>query len=125
MPILQVTALPQPLQVDLGDAATALAHAAAAALGEPPNHVWVTWQTVEPGLYSEGGDAPLVQPRSTHPPIVRILAATGRPAELVERVLIGVAEAIVRELVLAPGNAFVHWETLPTSTVYTGGQLVR
>ena len=49
MPILQVTALPQPLPVDLGDAATDLAHAAAAALGEPSNHLWVTWQTFEPG----------------------------------------------------------------------------
>ena len=125
VPILQVTALPQPLQVDLGDAATALAHAAAAALGEPPNGVWVTWQTLEPGLYSEGGDAPAAQPRSTHPPVVRILALEGRPPDLVERVLADVAEAVVRELGLESGNAFVHWETLRAGTVYTGGRVVR
>ncbi len=85
----------------------------------------MTWQTLAAGCYSEGGDAPATQPHATHPPIVRILAFEGRPPDLVERVLTDVADAVVRELGLAAGNAFVHWETLQAGMVYTGGRVVR
>lgn len=125
MPIVHVLALPQPPQIDVGEAVAALARSTAEALGEPASGVWVTWQTLDPGLYSEGGDAPATQPRPTHPPIVRILAFEGRSPELVELVLEAVGEAVVRELHLEQGNAFVHWESLQAGTVYTGGQVVR
>ena len=122
MPIVQVTALRQRVGVDLGLVGRALAVAVSRELAEDPSGTWVTWQTLSPGAYREGeGDGPPEQPIATHPPIVRVSAMEGRPAELVARVLSTVAGTIVRELGLEPGNAFVVWDELRSGHVHTGG----
>ncbi len=91
----------------------ALALAVSGELGEDSSGTWVTWQTLAPGGYREGeNDAPLEQPRATHPPIVRVSAFEGRSPEVVAHVLAAVAGTIIRELGLAPGNAFVVWDEL-------------
>ena len=68
MPILEVTALPQGLNVDVGAVASALTRAVATALGEEARGTWVVWRTVKPGHYVEGAEAAVVQPVDTHPP---------------------------------------------------------
>lgn len=120
MPILEVTALPQAESVDIEAVEQALVRAASAELGGAAA-VWVVWRSLEPGHYSEGDAAPATQPATTHPPIVRIVAYEGRSPELIARVTVAVAETLVRELGLAPGNAFVSWEELRAGRVYTGG----
>ena len=82
---------------------------------------WATWEELEPGRYSEGGDAPGEQPRETHPPLVSLVAFEGRPSELVERMLTCVADTLVRELDLAPGNVFVTYDEARAGRIYTGG----
>ena len=122
MPILQVTALPQPVAIDVSAASAALALAVSVELGEELSGTWVTWQTLAAGTYIEGDTrGPEQQPRATHPPIVRVLAFQGRPPEVVARVLSAVAETIVRELDLEPGNAFVVWDELQAGQVHSGG----
>ena len=122
MPIVQVTALRQRVGVDLAAVSEALAVAVSGELGEDPSGTWVTWQTLPAGAYREGADdAPLEQPSSTHPPIVRVIAFEGRRPELVARILSAVAGTLVRELGLEPGNAFVVWDELQAGRVHTGG----
>ena len=124
MPIVQVTALRQRVGVDTNAVSRSLATAVAAELGEEPAGTWVTWQTLEPGAYHEGGgEAPLEQPAGTHPPIVRVSAFEGRPPELVARILSTVAGTIVRELGLEPGNVFVVWDELRGGHLHTGGSM--
>lgn len=124
MPILEVTALPQPADVDTGAVAVALTSAVAAELGERQEGTWVVWRTVQAGHYAEGAHAPVSQPLSTHPPLVRVIAYEGRPAAVVARIVTVVAETIVRELELAPGNAFVLWDEARAGRLYTGGSVV-
>ena len=124
MPLVRVSALPQPEGFDVAAAAKAVALDLAALLGDEPRGTWVTWETIKPGLYAEGDVAPDVQPRDTHPPLVRLFAAQ-RPPELVERMLVCVADTLVRELRLEPGNVFAVYEEAAPGRLYTGGSVVR
>ena len=121
MPILEVTALPQPGSVDIAAVESALSRAVAAELGEDPAGTWVVWRSLELGRYAEGDAVPASQPATTHPPIVHVLAYEGRSAEIVARVIAVIGETLVHELGLAPGNAFVVWDELRAGRVYTGG----
>lgn len=73
------------------------------------------------GRLRRATDAPAVQPRATHPPLVRVIAYEGRPPEVVERMLVTVAETLARELRLEPGNVFVRFEEATAGRLYTGG----
>jgi len=104
--------------------AASLSRAVAAVLGEEPSGTWVVWRTIEPGSYVEGDDAPALQPTSTHPPIVRVIAYEGRTPETVSRILVTAAETLVAELGLAEGNAFVVWDEQRAGMVYSGGSIL-
>jgi phenylpyruvate tautomerase PptA (4-oxalocrotonate tautomerase family) len=102
MPVLEVSALPQP-GVDTVAAMRALCRDVAAVLGGEPRETWATWHTVD---YVEGDDAREAQPQATHPPIVQIRIGAGRPPELVRRVHAQVVESLARELGIDPENVF-------------------
>jgi phenylpyruvate tautomerase PptA (4-oxalocrotonate tautomerase family) len=125
VPVIEISALPQRDGVDLGAALYAVTRAVADELGEDERGTWATWQTLEPGRYAEGSDAPAVQPDSTHPPLVRMTVLEGRPAELVERMLVAAADALADALGLQPGNVFVRYEEATAGRVYTGGAIAR
>jgi phenylpyruvate tautomerase PptA (4-oxalocrotonate tautomerase family) len=125
MPVIEVSALPQRDGVDAAAAASAVATAVAALLGEEPQGTWVVWRTLEPGCYVEGDDAPALQPRATHPPLVEVVTFEGRPPELVERLLVAVAETLGRELGLEQGNVFVRWVEATAGRLYSGGRVAR
>jgi phenylpyruvate tautomerase PptA (4-oxalocrotonate tautomerase family) len=110
VPIIQVEALPQAPDVDLEHALSAVCTEVALLLGEEPSGTWGTWRTLE--HYVEGRDGPSVQPLSTHPPLVRVIAFEGRPAEQVAELLRCVATVLARELRLEEGNVFVIYEGL-------------
>lgn len=124
MPVLEVTALPQPDRVQLGDVASRLSEAVARVLGEEPRGTWVLWRTIEPGRYAEHGDAPALQPPATHPPVVRVTAYEGRTPATVAAVLTAIAEALAAELDLTPGNVLVRWDEVGAGRLYSGGRVV-
>jgi phenylpyruvate tautomerase PptA (4-oxalocrotonate tautomerase family) len=125
VPLVTISALPQRDGVDVSAALVAVTHAVAAVLREPPRGTWAVWETIEPGRYVEGGDAPALQPRSTHPPIAVVRGFEGRPPAVVERILVAVADALVEALGLEDGNAFVAHDTLRSGELYTGGAIAR
>jgi len=120
VPIVEIRALPQP-GVEIESVLAAVTHELAALLGEEPRGSWAIWEEIEAGRYSEGGDAPPLQPRSTHPPLVRVSGFEGREPALVTRMLETVAVTLARELELEPGNVFVRYEELRSGRLYTGG----
>jgi hypothetical protein len=117
-----VEALPQAPSVEVGQALGALCSEVAALLGEEPNGTWASWRTLE--HYVEGRDAPSVQPASTHPPLVRVIAFEGRPAEQVAALLRCVGAVLARELALEDGNVFVVYDEACAGRLYTGGEVV-
>jgi phenylpyruvate tautomerase PptA (4-oxalocrotonate tautomerase family) len=125
MPVVHIRALPQPVLVDPRSVLGAVTTALAELLGEPPESTWATWEQLPPGFYAEGEVAPDEQPRATHPPLVSLVAFEGRPPELVERMLVCVAETLARELGLEPGNVFATYDEKTSGRVYDGGRVVR
>jgi phenylpyruvate tautomerase PptA (4-oxalocrotonate tautomerase family) len=122
VPIVQVEALPQAPGVDVEPALATLCGEIAALLGEEPSGTWATWRTME--HYVEGSDGPSVQPPSTHPPLVRVIAYQGREPEVVADLLRLAAEVLARELRLEDGNVFVLYEEAQPGRLYTGGEVV-
>jgi hypothetical protein len=49
----------------------------------------------------------------------------GRPAEVVEEVLLAGAGALVHSLALAEGNVFAFHATLRSGELFTGGAIAR
>ena len=122
MPIVQVEALPQAPGVEVEQALARLCGEVAALLGEEPSGTWATWRTLD--HYVEGGDGPSVQPTSTHPPIVRLIAYHGREPDVVNELLRCAAGVLARELRLEEGNVFVVYEDAQPGRLYTGGEVV-
>jgi phenylpyruvate tautomerase PptA (4-oxalocrotonate tautomerase family) len=121
--VIEVSALPQQPGTDVGAVLSAVTREVAALLGEAPRGTWATWEEIAPGRYSEGGVAPAAQPRSTHPPLVRVTAFEGRAPEVVAAVLRRVAETLARELALEPGNVFVRYEEARSGRLFTGDEV--
>jgi hypothetical protein len=122
VPIVQIEALPQAPGVEVEPALATLCGEIAAALGEQPSGTWATWRTLE--HYVEGSDAPTVQPRSTHPPLVRLIAYRGREPEVISELLRLAATVLARELRLEDGNVFVLYEEGQPGRLYTGGEVL-
>jgi hypothetical protein len=122
VPIVQVEALPQAPGVEVEPALATLCGEIAALLGEEPSGTWATWRTLE--HYVEGWDSPSVQPPSTHPPLIRLIAYRGREAEVVAELLRLAAGVLARELRLEDGNVFVLYEEAQPGRLYTGGEVV-
>lgn len=123
MPVVEIRALPQRDGVDIDAALKAVTTELAALLNEEPSGTWATWEEIVPGCYVEGGDAPHEQPRSTHPPLVRVTAFEGRPPELVAAMLEAVADVLAHRLELERGNVFVLYEEARAGRLFTGGEV--
>jgi hypothetical protein len=122
VPIVQVEALPQAPRIEIEQVLATLCGEIATLLGEEPSGTWATWRTLE--HYVEGSDGPAVQPNSTHPPIVRLIAYRGREPEVVTELLRCAAGVLARELRLEEGNVFVVYEDAQPGRLYTGGDVV-
>lgn len=125
MPIIRVSALPQPPHVDTARVLTTLCVKVAETLDAPVDTVWGTWQTISPGLYVEGENPSRTQPVSTHPPIAECIAFEGRSSELIEKVLHTIADVLAEELRMERGNAFITYTEAKSGQVYTGGAVRR
>ena len=124
MPVVEVRALPQPDDV-VQRVLAAVTQRVADALGEEPRGTWATWDEIPAGRYSEGDAAADEQPRSTHPPLVRIVAFEGRTDEQVAAMLEAAADAVAEELALEPGNVFAVYDEARSGRIFTGGNVIR
>jgi hypothetical protein len=124
VPVVRISALPQPDAVDIPSVLAAVTRDLATLLDEHPGGTWAAWETIRPGRYAEGSQAPELQPRDTHPPLVQVIAFEGRDPELVERMLTTVAGTLVRELGLGEGNVFATYDEAPSGRIYSGGRIL-
>jgi hypothetical protein len=83
MPIFEIRALPQKPGVDPQSAMKNLCREIAALMRIPEHQVWATWEPIIPGNYVEGGKSAEVQPDSTHPSLINLVAFEGRDASLI------------------------------------------
>lgn len=125
MPIFEIKALPQKQGVNQHAVMKKLCQEIAALMKLPEHQVWATWQPIAPGNYVEGGKGAEVQPESTHPPIVNLIAFEGRPESLMEQVIIRAADILSSELKLERGNVYLQFSETKSGRTYTGGELRR
>ena len=125
MPVIEIRALPQAEGVDVSAVIRAVSVRVAEAMRIPPQQVWVTWTTIEPGNYCEGDDERDIQPGATHPPIADIVSFEGQDDATIERILKTIADTLVEHLQLTEGAPFVSYTEARKGRVYTGGRVRR
>lgn len=121
MPVIHVRALPQKPGVDRSAALSGACAALANAAGVRPRAVWATWEELAPADYVEWDAHAEVQPDATHPPLVEIVAAEGRPPEVVEGMITAVARALGAALRIPPENTFITYREVPRGRLWTNG----
>jgi phenylpyruvate tautomerase PptA (4-oxalocrotonate tautomerase family) len=121
MPIVEISALPQPASVDIPTVLGRVTLAVAAGMDCDPGVVWAVWRRIEPGCYVVRAHAPVTQPQESHDPIVRIMAYEGRSPEVIARTVEGVGRTLAGCLGLDAANIFVWYEELRAGRVFTGG----
>ena len=107
MPLVEISALPQPEMVDIRAALERVRLAVASGLGCDAGVVWAVWREIGAGRYDAGGVTPDEQPRNSHDPIVRISAYRGRSEAAIAGTIEGVARTLAGALGLDPSNVFV------------------
>lgn len=125
MPILHIKALPQQPGVNLTLVMKKVCLELAAVMNLPPRQVWGTWQTLDAGQYVEGEVEAALQPHSTHPPLVELIAFEGRSPEVIEAMLNCVAQTLGRELKIERGNVFITYREARSGRTFTGGEIRR
>jgi hypothetical protein len=125
MPIFEIKALPQKMGIDPQVVMKKLCLEIATVMKIPEHQVWATWDPILPGHYVEGGVSADVQPNSTHPPIINLIAFEGRPDSLMEKVIIRAAEVLSAELKLEKGNVYIQFTETRSGRTYVGGELKK
>ena len=122
MPVVSVRALPRD-GLDVAAAGARIGAAIAAAAGVAPTDIWLVWSDIAPGRYVVAGSAPARQPDETHPPLVEISAAAGRPPEVAEAIMRAAASSIASELGVDPKNVRVIYAEVPRGRLYSREKL--
>lgn len=111
MPVIEISALPQPDDVDIDHVLRTLTLAVADVLPARPEGVWTTWRTVT--AYAVGPTVVRLQPARSHDPIVHVYHQ--RPPDAVERMCKVITDVLCRELSLPEGNVFITVQPVHTS----------
>lgn len=121
MPVVSIRALPA-AGLDRTRAATRISEVIAAAAGVRPGDIWVVWSELAAGSYVIAGNAPAEQPANTHPPLVEISSASGRPPDIVEAILAAAARAVAEQLSIAEDDVRVCYAEIPARRLYSRGR---
>ncbi|MFT5389870.1 MAG: phenylpyruvate tautomerase PptA (4-oxalocrotonate tautomerase family) [Gammaproteobacteria bacterium] len=125
MPFIHVRSLPFEPELDVAPILAGLTRDLVDTSGVDSNHVTVTWDYFAPGHYSVGGDAPTVQPASTHPVIAELFVPDFYAVETLEAMLRCVGASIAARAPVDVGNVFVSYRAALSGQVYEDGDLVR
>lgn len=124
MTVLNIRALPQKDGVDIQSALKKTTVSISEAYGCDPQKVWATWDEIQTGFYIEGTESADKQPEQSHPPIGELICFEGKPAEVIEKVLLAAATTLSRELNI-PGNIFITYREAKSGQVIAGNGVVR
>jgi phenylpyruvate tautomerase PptA (4-oxalocrotonate tautomerase family) len=123
MPIIRISALPPRNPTDVSNVLGAVCDAVARAANMPAHHIWATWNELKPGHFVEADKPADTIGEATHPPLVEVIAYEGKSADAIEKILTAVADTLVAELQLAPGNVFITYTEARANKTYTGGKI--
>ncbi|MFT5424832.1 MAG: hypothetical protein ACI89L_002635 [Phycisphaerales bacterium] len=131
MPVVQIDALPQPAAVSITEVMQKVRDAVASGLDCEPGSVWVTWRTLDAYLCHDTTpdtqphqQSPTADEPSTHDPILRVMAASGREPQMIAGTLTGASIVLAGALGLSPGHVFAVYEELKPGRAYTGGAVL-
>jgi len=93
-------------------------------LGRLPEGIKATFEELNAGNYVVGDSAVKVQPKSTHPPLVRISAMEGWSDMEKENSMSTISEALCREFKLSAGNIYIEFHDLKAGHVFSNGRMI-
>lgn len=125
MPVLKITALPPPADVDVTAVLKGVCVELARVAAVPAHAVWATFVPLAPGHYVEGENAAMGGERDTHPPLVELIAFEGRSEAMITAMLETTARHLAAGFRLEPGNVYVSFTEARSGRVHTGGQVRR
>jgi phenylpyruvate tautomerase PptA (4-oxalocrotonate tautomerase family) len=119
VPIIEIWTLPPDGEPrDVPAALSTITTRVADFLGEAPGGTWAILHPIAPGHYAEGTDTPVVQPRETHPALVRVFAK--RAADDVPALLAVTGAAVTEAFGLDEGNVVVQFEPARDDRMFWG-----
>ena len=124
MPVISIKSLPAGRKVKTSKILAKVCAETAKTIGYKPRHVWATWEFLEPKNYAVGNKLGKKLTKTTHSPIVRILAFEGAPQSRINKMMTKVAEILARELKIDIGNIFIEYCEARSGKVFDGGKVV-
>ena len=91
----------------------------------PIIHVHTSWEFFQSGCYAKGNDAPNFQPDFNHPVIVDILTPDFNEKDVIEKMLISLANSIVTHANAKLNNIFINHRYAHSGMVFDDGKVVK
>ena len=124
MPIISIKTLPLDAGVDTSAILCKITVGTAKIMGCPPEHVWATWEFLQPDNYAVGNTLSKNQPASSHSPIVRILSFEGKSQATIENMMKTMAGVLSEGLAIRLENIFIEYSEGYSGKIFDGGQMV-
>jgi phenylpyruvate tautomerase PptA (4-oxalocrotonate tautomerase family) len=125
MPVIRITSLPFASDPDIPASIRGVSATLATLFDIDEQHITITWDFLQPGHYSSGGETADYQSPNSHPLIVKILVPDFNPPENIEKILLSVAEVLAKSVKVSQGNIFIHLETAHSGSVFDDGIIAR
>jgi phenylpyruvate tautomerase PptA (4-oxalocrotonate tautomerase family) len=124
MPIINIKSLPVGKRINTSKILTKICKKTAKEIGYRPEHMWATWEFLQPKNYAVGNKLSKRQVKTTHSPIVRILSFEGKLQSHAKKLMTKIAEILSKELKIDIGNIFIEYSEASSGKVFDGGQVV-
>lgn len=125
MPFIHIHSLPFDPPLPIGDIIQGICTDFARETGIDLAHVTVTWTFLPGGHYAVAGRVASLQPATSHPLLVDLLAPDFNDSEQVGRMLQAVAKSISWRAKMPIANIFIHHRQARSGRVFDAGEIVR
>ncbi len=126
MPLITVNALPlNESQKPVSDIIVDISRDFAAATNIDIKHVSITWNTIQSGCYSWGGNIEYEQPADLHPLIIDMLIPDFYKPERVAQLLTILAKITSKHTGVLRNHIFINVRKAMSGCVFDEGQVLR
>ncbi|NIQ97670.1 MAG: hypothetical protein GWN87_28475, partial [Desulfuromonadales bacterium] len=125
MPVIRITSLPFEHEAEIPAAIQKISATLASLFDIDEQHISISWHYLSPGHYCCGGEVADLQSADTHPLAVDILIPDFNPADVIEEILLAVAEVLAKSVNVSHDNIFIHLRTARSGTIFDSGMIAE
>jgi phenylpyruvate tautomerase PptA (4-oxalocrotonate tautomerase family) len=124
MPIINIKTLPSKKKINTSKILKRITTVTAHEAGYNPNHIWATWEFLQPGNYAVGDKTSKTLTKTTHSPLIQLKTFESTPQAITEKMMKKIAEILAGELNIDIGNVFIEHYNVGSGHVFDGGEVV-